>query len=93
MGNYKKKTKEEERALPLTILAVGFLGPTAGFVGMFFDQWGLWLGIGCLAGLIIGLWLDSSMIKSVIAEKKAKKLAIEKEEARRAKIREERKKK
>ncbi len=94
MGNYKKKVREDdERSIPLTLLSVGFIGPTAGFFGMFFGEWGLWLGIGCLVGLVIGLWLDSSMIKAYFAEKKAKKEAIEKEEARRAKIREEKKNK
>lgn len=94
MGNYKKKHKEDdERTIPLTLLSVGFIGPTMGFVGMFKGNWLMWIGIGCLIGLVIGLWLDSNMIKEHFAKKKAEKLAIEQEEARRAKIREEKKKK
>ncbi|MBR6802143.1 MAG: hypothetical protein IKM61_10425 [Eubacteriaceae bacterium] len=92
MGNYKKKNREEdERTIPLTLLSVGFLGPTVGFVGMFFGNWGTWLFIGCALGLVVGLWLDSSMIKANIAKKKAAKLAIQKEEERRARIRAEKK--
>ncbi len=95
MGNYKKKQSkyDDERTIPLTLLTVGFIAPTAGFVGMFLNQWGVWLFGGCLVGLLIGLWLDSAMIKKYFAEKKAKKEAIAKEEARRAKIRAEKKNK
>ncbi len=92
MGNYKKKKQEDDRTIPLTLLSVAFIGPTAGFAGMFFGNWWLWIGGGCLVGLIIGLWLDSDMIKKRIAEKKAAKEAALKEEARRARIREEKKK-
>ena len=93
MGNYKKKRQDEERSIPLTFLTVGFIGPTAGFVGMFFNKWIPWLLGGSLIGLVIGIWLDWSMIKGYFNAKKAKKEAIEKEEARRARIREEKKKK
>ena len=95
MGNYKRtKPKYEEDEITMSSPMIIMLTVSIGlFTGSFLGNTTLGLLGGLAVGIPFGLWIDGDKIRAKKAEKNARIAAEAKEEARREKIRQERKNK
>lgn len=95
MGNYKRtKPKYEEDEITMSYPMIIMLTTSIGlFSGSFLGNTTIGLIGGLAVGIPFGLWIDGDKIKEKRAKKQADKLAVEREAARREKIRQERKNK